>query len=306
MSLIPCISMSMKIVNPLIACSNVLNSWNNWFGTSLPISQALLDYSFLQHSPEMRFVFEDDKNIFLVKQFDKRYHLHLWSPEAGVDKGRLRANLIDIAKLLGGDSITIGSGDRHIFPGIPLPQCRLPWSQITEARGPSVVDLVGDLESMKSFEIPLAADFRLSPIDNEKIKTEILNFVATEFPGRWHREIVEDFEKGFQVHYFAYYEKNQILGYVRLYGWRNDYLAPGVYFNSENNSKNAGLGPIGVARAARGRGLGKILLTLSWALLRSKGCQKVRVDWTTEREFYQGRGLRIVQEYQPSNWNYRR
>jgi GNAT superfamily N-acetyltransferase len=274
--------------------NEILDVWNGNFGRSLPLSTDLLEATFFSADPSSRFVIEDGKSVLLAKIQGKRLHIHFGinPTDAAIERTK------NEARKRGLGEIVFGASDAHLFPGVPLNADAPQWLRSFEPMGERVMDFEGSVDDMAGGDkAPASGEFR-APL-NEREMDLLVEFVGREFGGRWYREILVDRQKNLMEHYFAYFSGGTIEGYARLYGWRADYWAPGVYFTLPGRS-GGGLGPIGVAASSRGRGLGSRILKSSWKILRAKGCKTVRIDWTTEKDFYERAGLKVVQVYQPA------
>ena len=272
--------------------------WNETYGERLHLEPELIRFSFEKTATQDPVVVTTPSFELLCKLEKNLLRLHLPIPLKKLGANEF-APLRDKARELGALKIIFGGGDRHLFPGVPLSGDLRQWLQWIPPKGEAVVDLEGSLALLvkESEKIQLRGILR-PPKNSEEQKT-LLDFVAREFPGRWTREISNDFLAGLQKYYFGYFIEGELTGYVRLYGWNREYKGPGNNF-IRGQEKLGGLGPIGVAAALRGAGFGAQILKASWNVLLAHGCSRVRVDWTTEIGFYEKKGLTIVQEYQPA------
>ncbi|MCC6277086.1 MAG: GNAT family N-acetyltransferase [Oligoflexia bacterium] len=276
--------------------------WNQRHGTTLPLSVGLLERTFFSVGPERYRVAQTPQYLILTTVEPGKLRVHL-IVEKSIKSGG--SNTIEIIKYLdeqarelGAPRILFGGGEPHLFPGVPLCDSEKKWLEYFQPSGPVVWDFLADLESLK-LETGDTSDWKLSSPKTKNAETQLLEFVAQEFGGRWEREIAHDFSHGQGEHYFSFENDGKIIGYVRLYGWRDDYWAPGVYFSGPGRGVG-GLGPIGVASSQRGLGFGTTLLRESLIFLKQKGLKTVRIDWTTEKKFYEQMGLRGIQSYQPA------
>lgn len=266
-----------------------LKSWNQ--REKLKVSYELLEATFLREPA--REVFESNGWVTFLKKESEVSRIH-WIVRLDTS-AHLKQHLNDLSSKFRFSKLVFGGGMNHIFPGIPLLTQAEDCLEVFRPQGPQVLDFEGPLitdPSKKNENI-----FRCAQNDRER--DQLVAFVGKEFPGRWHREILIDREKNFMEHYFCYLSDNEVVGYARLYGWRKDYWAPGVYFSGPGRGQG-GLGPIGVANSQRGQGIGSRILSQAWKRLIEKKCESVRVDWTTEKVFYEKAGLHVVQTYQPA------
>ena len=109
-----------------------------------------------------------------------------------------------------------------------------------------------------------------------KVKTynddydELMKFLDAEFPGRWA------------------YEVNKVVGFCILTSYKDDEGKKIGY---------GGLGPIGIAKALRGRQVGNFLLHESLVQAKLNGIVRVNIDWTILVKFYGQFGFIVKRTY---------
>jgi hypothetical protein len=277
---------------------SVLARWNDLVGTKLFISEKLMQETFFSLPENSRTVLDFEHSAAFCKFDQGDLRIHLLVPKTQ-DYEKIIPKLDDFKKSNALQKIIFGGGDKHIFPGIPLEPQLDRLSKHFEPSGPVVMDYEGQLNVLIEKAALVVGEGELKAATEPSLQKDLRTFVQSNFAGRWAREISDDFSRNFSEHYFAYTVNREIVGYVRLYGWRKDYWAPGVYFRGPAVG-GGGLGPIGVSQKFRGKGFGAQIQKLSWNVLKEKKCSTVRIDWTTETTFYEQRGLQLVQSYQPA------
>jgi hypothetical protein len=196
------------------------------------------------------------------------------------------------------------AGDEfHFFPGIPSHQTKL-ISQIQKHNYTvtEVADLVGNIHQREvdSFIQSLPLDKHvLNPVINQVERLKLISFLKQEFPGRWLREFLmwdqrEDTQRAL---WFSYYDQLQVIGFARLgvrslllpqeKGWTMGALRLPLNLEAQFYDSDGCLGPIGVAKSARGKGAGKILLGLALQELKRKNAKQICIDWTDAFKYYQ-------------------
>jgi GNAT superfamily N-acetyltransferase len=291
----------------------VATNWNAHYGDKLRISTPILELTYgaegRQKTEVLKLNVADGRFEILCKvgpsqNDEKILRVHLPVPEGAAtlerDGAALYEFLLNEAKQRECKKIIFGGGDGHLFPGVPLHKDLGLWLRWIFPSGPEVVDFGGEISELSRKSRKTRQRGELRNCKNPEETQKLLDFVLQEFPGRWSRDLLNDARKNLLNFYFGYFIDGGLAGYVRLYGWSNDYWGPGTYFALPGD-RSGGLGPIGVAASRRGHGLGGEILDQSWGVLMEKGCSTVRVDWTTEINFYQKRGLEIVQRYQPAS-----
>ena len=277
--------------------------WNTQWRETLPLSEELIEATFMPSTVRDHFFLETKNFLILCKVDGPFLRLHLALPKCGgLTSAMMHDDFAAIEKEARArrcEKIIFGGGEKHIFPGVPAQVLRSEWLTFLEVSGPEVHDFIGDLQVLQSNAKPIETYGELKTPRSEKDEIELVEFIEREFPGRWAREALQDQKNKLLNAYFAYHIEGVIAGYVRLYGWLENYWAPGVYFAKPAKGVG-GLGPIGVAASQRRKGIGAQILKLSWDVLLGKRCSTVRIDWTTEVAFYEQRGLKLVQTYQPA------
>ncbi|PWU16920.1 MAG: hypothetical protein C5B49_09820 [Bdellovibrio sp.] len=159
----------------------------------------------------------------------------------------------------------------------------------------------------------LSGEFELDELDR---------FLHQEFPGRWHREF--NFWRGRHdtacARWLGLWIKRKLAGFVRIahrgdpevQSDRRSRWIPGALrlplaagnltgeggAPPDDRAFNDGcLGPIGVAKALRGCGAGRVLLAGALSRLNNLGVDHVCIDWTDNESFYKHLGFERVRTY---------
>lgn len=198
----------------------------------------------------------------------------------------------------GATSIRLGSDYRHFFPGLPIddsPEARA-TKAFFEKRGYDPGNIEHDLEAdLLDIDLGPSAEAAFSApgyrfsLCGDELRASALGFLSKTFPGRWHREIEEAFDAGMGGSDLALAldAKNSLpVGFARICGEGSAQLSPGLFWRGLLGEHAGALGPIGIAPAHRGQGLGLGLLRGSLASLKSRGARRVVIDWTDLTGFY--------------------
>lgn len=192
----------------------------------------------------------------------------------------------------------------HILSGIPE-ECTAA-RRLFEARGYSGwhenADLVRDLADFKLPEKVLRA---LDVNPNVEIRparagesTRIIDFVGREFPGGWKYSMQSHFARGGAPHdIILAVEEGGIIGFCHTADWSSHWLLPSTYWFPLLGEKYGGLGPVGLAKAHRKRGLGLALTALAVEDLKRRGVQRMAIDWTNLMAFYEQLGFQVWKRY---------
>lgn len=116
---------------------------------------------------------------------------------------------------------------------------------------------------------------------------QLKSFMQKEFSGRWEYEVTRTFETTELNHIVLLKENEKINGFCRI---RYDF---DTNFNEFFIGTCCGaLGPIGIAKSARGLGLGNRLLLDSLKMLQNLGAKNTNIDWTDLLRFYSQFGFK--------------
>lgn len=108
-----------------------------------------------------------------------------------------------------------------------------------------------------------------------------LAFLEQHFPGPWPQDRRRHRAMGAPADdVYLLWVAGQVVGLAQTYRDAGPVLGPNVYWAPALGLAEGGLGPIGVAAAWRGRGLGLALLTLALEGLRARGVRRAVIDWT--------------------------
>ena len=297
------------------ACTDL---WNRCLGQEFPARQRLLEQC-LWREPNFdgegsRAVFDGNRLVAAVAI--KRQQVPL-GDQAPRGQAWLTALLVDPAyqgqgvgsRLLGTardylrrfstQAVTLGADPGHFFPGIPLAlRPALDWfTRRGAVLGTPVCDLARtDLQAFAApAEAVAGAVYRPATAADA---AAVLRFMAAEFPGRWAYELRRHFgEGGRPEDVMLAFAGAELAGFARIHCPESTRLGPGTYWAPRFAGRHGGLGPIGIAAAQRGRGLGLGLLAAGLAELKGREISSAVIDWTDLVTFYGLVGFRPWQWY---------
>ncbi|MEO8229170.1 MAG: GNAT family N-acetyltransferase [Chloroflexota bacterium] len=225
----------------------------------------------------------------------------------GVGRALVRA-VAPIGRETAADRLTAGGGLFYLWPGVPedLPAAA-PFLEGLGFRfepGPSY-DLRGDVSTMPPLEVEgaravlAAAGLALAPA-RDTDRDPMLRFLLAEFGGAWWHDVGWFLEAGGEPGDVLLLRTGEgasdgagegsIRGFARIHtpasrppGWP-------MYWRADSPTAG-GLGPIGIAAALRGRGLGRALLVLALDRLGRLGHPDVVIDDTTLLGYYGPHGF---------------
>ena len=202
----------------------------------------------------------------------------------------------------------LGGSLRPFAPGLPLELDSEAFFQARgyrpRASGATVWDVASDLAaSGDARPLTPAADLPVRIASARSGDAEdLLAFLRREFPGRWRFE-VEEFRRmgGRMSEYILLWRHEaghaaQVVGFCRI-RQRGGVEPLDRYFMQRLPPPWGQLGPVGVAAASRGQGLGAALLDFGLRRLAADGVRGCVIDWTTALDFYAKFGFKPLRAY---------
>lgn len=221
-------------------------------------------------------------------------------PQLGVD---LLAQSKRVLRDRGVYKLVFGQDSRHFFPGCPedFPLLRS-FLQVEgfQERG-TEVDLERDLAdyqpkpgTLEALERECAEVRPVQPDEAEALHA----FLSREFPGRWTHDVMHKIEQEGRADFvYALWVNGQVNGFAHTQDWTHRLPVCGAVWHLDLGPNWGALGPIGVSKALRGRGLGDALLSASLAGLRDRGARRTIIDWTTLVGYYGRHGFEVARRY---------
>lgn len=215
----------------------------------------------------------------------------------------LVSRAVRAARDLGATSLAFGMDSDHLFPGIPEDMA-------------GVVDLFAEFqfkETGRCFDLErdlagyvLPDECQRSLSNNgasvrpctEADMAALDEFFAREFPARWRHDVMRKVrvdQEPDQV--FVLLVDGNIEGFAMTQQDGCKRPISGAVWRLDLGPSWGALGPIGVSKAVRGKGLGNALLGYSLAALRDRGARQTIIDWTTLGDFYGAHGFEITRRY---------
>ncbi len=182
-----------------------------------------------------------------------------------------------------------GGGLRHFFPGLPhsLRGHLGFFSRFGFQLDGRYVDLEIDLRNRPP-----------GPYLCDATPQELLAFLEGEFPGRWLADTRFRLEQEANPEDVTVLRRHgRVVAFCHTWSDSNRWLGPSVYWIRHQQSRWAGIGPLGVARAYRGQGLGRLLVEQALNCVADRGARTVIVDFTDLISFYEDSGFRVWQTY---------
>jgi GNAT superfamily N-acetyltransferase len=303
----------------------VLDLWRRRWESRFPIDYALwkqnTDGDALHFDPKQCWVMDGDAGVegcIAVKvpadppawpgqrPGDAWISFLLLAPGRERDLGNgLIESALSAVRELGFTGVSYGGDPSHFFPGAPIDDVTL-CEALDDAGfrpGASVHDLMGDVSGAG---VPAEVE---STLRRERAEVRscdrgdipsLYTFLDCHFPGRWAYETrVRVGVEPQPSDVLLLTRGADVIGFCHVYHERSRRIGPSIYWRRAIGDRYGGLGPIGLARHARGRGLGNALLTLALRYLRDLGVEHVVIDWTTLTDFYGRRDFTVWRTYRP-------
>lgn len=220
-------------------------------------------------------------------------------PGLGVD---LMESVKRLLRNRGVYKLVYGQDSRHFFPGCPTDFQSMRDFLTVEGfeQGGEIYDVMRDISDYDPPENaldPIGRDStvrRLGPDDAGKID----EFLKREFPGRWHYDTLSKMTAEGRLDFlFGLFIGDALQGFALTQDAGHKLPIAGAVFAPNLGDNWATLGPIGVAKAIRGKGFGDALLAASLLELKAKGAKNCVIDWTVLKEWYGKHGFAPVRTY---------
>jgi len=206
--------------------------------------------------------------------------------------GRLLARAETYLRGRGRKRAIFGGDPAHFFPGIPVSDAALAFFAANgyRLRG-DAYDLRRSLEGYLTppeVEAALAAhpEVEIRPLRSGE-ERGALDFLDEAFPGRWRYTLGRFLSGGGAIgDVIGVLQGGAVRGFAQIFHRGSQWIGPSIAWTAESSTSTGGLGPMGMAPALRGRGLGLALVDRSIQHLRTLGVTEMVIDWTILIGFY--------------------
>lgn len=215
----------------------------------------------------------------------------------------LLPHLINSARKYGIKKLLFGMDPDHILPGCPE-KCQLLKSVLLEAgfkESGQCFDLERDL---RTYTLPMNVEPALSqaratvsPCRSQDLAA-LDGFLAQEFPSRWRHDVMRKAQDdGEPSQISLLWIDNAVEGFALTQHEGCKRPIAGAVWSLDLGPHWAALGPIGISKSARGKGLGNALLGKALESLSRMGSRQTIIDWTTLADFYGSHGFQVTRRY---------
>jgi len=301
----------------------IVELWNASFGPDFPLTQRLLRQT-VEFDP-----FYEAEGCFVAREGERivgwvlSKSMKTAGPEVGRFQGRggvgalcvhpdfqkrgIGTELLNRAEnfLLENHSpLTLLYYPHHLLPGVPA-SCEAARAWF-ERREYSAWHECADMQrELADYEIPEKVLRALEANPTVEIRparedesTPLIDFVAREFSGGWDYSTRAHFARGAKASdIIIAVEGEEIIGFCITGDFNSNWLLPSTYWFPLLGEKFGGLGPVGLGKAQRKRGLGLALTALAVADLKKRGVENMGIDWTNLIAFYEQLGFQVWKRY---------
>jgi GNAT superfamily N-acetyltransferase len=296
----------------------VLTLWNSNIGEDYPLTRELL----IQNTYEDENLFNDGS--FLVWDNDRLVAFiftKLWNGKMKITDykktGWIQVVLVDESyrnkgigtqllkrveeemKKRGKRRILLGRDTFNYFPGVPARHKRVKeWflekGYINKGK---VYDLFKKYDYSNDCKKIDYSPYNICILKKYE-RDKLISFLKRAFPGRWEYEAVKYFEKGGTGREFLVArESDKIIGFCRVNDSDSKVIGNNVNWKNRYNGKLGGIGPIGVDKEYKRKGIGKSLIEYGVSMLNQRGIENILIDWTTLTDYYSKFGFEISESY---------
>ncbi|MBL8059638.1 MAG: GNAT family N-acetyltransferase [Chthonomonas sp.] len=214
----------------------------------------------------------------------------------------LMVPVVESLKAQGVQKLLFGQDSRHFFPGAPEDWTEL--GQILVELGFQFINNQVDLErDISTYEAPagsleaLAGDeFVVRPCEASDLMS-LSAFFEGEFPGRWKHDTLEKWNLDSPSTVIGLFRGTDCAGFALVQQDGTALPIGGAVWGQSLGASWGSLGPIGIAKDLRGRGLGDALLASALLVLQSRGARQTIIDWTTLVDYYGKHGFAVTRRY---------
>ncbi|MBS1723214.1 MAG: hypothetical protein JSS66_09715 [Armatimonadetes bacterium] len=215
----------------------------------------------------------------------------------------LLKDALSFAQSKGFRKVAFGMDPDHFLPGCPT-EC----SELA-----ALLHSVGFVEGSECFDLERdLAGFEPNRFGTRQLRREragvrrckpsevpaLERFLRTEFPGRWHHDVMRKaVDQGEADDVFLLWADDEVGGFAMTQREGCKQPVAGATWHLSLGSSWGALGPIGIGKSLRGRGLGNGLLGKSLEALRDRGARQTIIDWTVLDQFYGAHGFEITRRY---------
>lgn len=205
-----------------------------------------------------------------------------------------------VLRASGIQKVIFGQENLHLFPGAPKDWPELGHALEKLGFAPAETEQFDLERDLADYVLPescaLGEGIVVRPCAADDL-TELTRFFDEEFPGRWKYDSLQKWQIEGPQTIMGLFENGRCEGFALIQSDGCQLPIGGAVWNQDLGANWGSLGPIGVSKGVRGRGLGDALLAHSLVELKTRGARKTIIDWTTLGVFYGRHGFEISRRY---------
>lgn len=300
-----------------VPTSQIVALWNDELGTDFPMTPELWKQNVWQDActdeDASLGMMEDTKLVaFVVVKKIQQTSAANMDPTIGwinsllvksANRGQgIGSTLLELAEraLSNKKEIRLGRDPWHFFPGIPAedPQTQTWFQERGYVAQSRETDLLKTLANKIPENTPVANSSGTVRLLKQQELPQLDMFLASEFPGRWHYELLEYLRyEGTGREFLGLFIDEQLKGFCRINDRKSPIIAQNTYWSGLFSSSLGGIGPLGIARDIRKQGLGLELVQSAVKELEARGIHTMVIDWTQLVAFYEKLGFTPWKHY---------
>ena len=246
-----------------------------------------------------------DNNPIMSKYIDKGWISLIYISTEYRRKG-IGSTLLKQAEAImrgkGVKEIMVGSDYNNFFPGIPNELCEC-GVKFFEKNGYDLLNTDYDvIKNISNNDCKIINETGYSiRYANTKDREVVLKFFEDNFYGRWYFEALEYFDKFYTPKtYLIIIDNKKVIGFVRVNRYNDKYISYNVNWN-KSFAKLAGIGPLGIDKKYRGKGLARASIQTAINDLVKEKVSDIIIDWTSLVSFYKKFGFDVWKSYTHAN-----
>lgn len=286
----------------------IFHLWNRNLKHDFPISKRLLNQNLLDHPlldlNRSFLAFAGKKLVGFLLAKKHPSGKKVWISAMLVERDFQRKGigsrlLLAFEEHLSSDAeILIGTDPGHLFPGLPDEKAETIrfFSQKGYRVEGNAFDLIANISDYHP-KYELDEKYTARRLREEE-KENLLFLIKKNFSLRWYEDTVTLLEREGSVRgTMGLFKEGSLIGFAHTYSFQEDGLGPSVYWKGLLGEKYGGLGPIGVAKAYQGKGLGTAFFEKIVLSLQQDGVEDMVVDWTILLSYYGKFGFQPWKKY---------
>lgn len=294
-------------------CQAIIQLWNDEYKKIYPISDKLFERNVSNVNLETSFISMFNQEVvgfILSKTWEDNYPIisyqntgwiSLFCVKKAYRNQGIGSKLLSLVEEkmieLNKDVLYLGKDYNNYFPGLPV-DLKSNLNFFLERGFERPYDTYDLINTNKDF-IPLREtkyEFRFGTM---KDKDNLLSFIYSNWPGRWHKEAIDYFANGGTgKEYLLCLNQEKVIGFARVNFPETDTLLTSNNVTWRDRFESlGGVGPLGIDKEYRKMHLGFNIVAMAINSLNERNVSDIIIDWTGLLEFYRLFGFEVWKSY---------